>query len=1362
MWITIAVIVLFAAPASAINANTFANNAASDLGPLITLFGDNVTTQFLKSSFTVFDSILFAMAPIGIITAITSAIRVGSIKLLKTLIGRSRESLESVEIELLSSTSQNVSEIWNGCDLVRESGNGNVLEVVYRRALIETPKTPTAPEEHKDPQTQAKDIEAGLKNRICSYRDLKASIKTRDDAGSSSAVSPKEISSTQNLESGEIEKSRIEESPYFAPNISLNFQNPEKYSSAVRRGQPKKLRAVEAAFAVAVQTGVLAFFGVLTFKLNLSAGAGNPSPKVGFGLTFSGTIFLVLGMFICATIIDRSTLEENWSVQGRDERRDEKRDAFELFWVQNRKSDQDGIESWILFSDEPHYVLVTSHPNKDEGIESFQNVSVCFGVGLGISGFLMQLFGIRMMHWSAAIAQLVATLIMMAVRAVSRSHLSQSPEARSLPGKYELDWVAMRLERKPSKPATGDEPCLFKSNPDDRRVCGPDNSCPFWSKGCWKWSVALDRLDRNENAKGFSKDPNLDGDGHLVFTVRQRLGYMSNQTGTKWTAPKIEIATAISKVIDDIMSLLYVQRADPLLLQTKFWSMPVCVCDRGTADKCRGCNQDIYFRVHWDNKTRRWKSVPEEIEAYLSLWLFELKSRVDSDSMSYPQSRRLATRTPDLEDDLRRWGGPEVESILKRLGVDSDRDHEEDGGNKERANNEDTSNDESGNDREGNEEDGKDELGNDGGNDEGGNEEEYDDNGDNQDHEECNNNKAEDKHNCTEENDIVLSFEASLPTLCAHQLLFRFLQTVISDNTFVKINGDGVLQHDNTSKSWRDFRFKNNHITNLAQKIKDSGLMCFEHALAYTVVALSHAKKLPDCPGILDYIRLRALDFKSRRQFSDAAGVYEWILLDNKSGSQRMITGACALSFVFREQLKEIISVMESEAPFAEGQDTAQDEIKSAEAALQQVEGALSQMPHDIIQKLEHLFEKHNDKVPNDSSIFPEEVPDDLGWNVVHYSVVNHRYFDKTLLNKPDMFGRTPLHEVAKRGFADQTRSLIEKGAHLDAEDEEGKTALHVAAEYGQLYIMEMLVLAGASIRKVDTTGKSALHWLSHARTLYAWPMLARLLGGEFSRFIRGSTAAEEVELKIKPLMIRFRNVTDLRDRNGRAALHLAAGLCRNNVLLEQFLQMNDGNEVNAQDAQGMTPLHVAAQSGKGQAIGLLLKAGAEINARNWFQQTALHLAVKKGHLWAVNQLLENGASCKAKDLMSSTALHVAAETGYLDIAKLLVAWGANVSARGSNKQTPLHYAAAKNDEVMVDWLLSTTKGKGVDDRDVINRTPLGLALFYYEEGQGLGAIQCLLREEGENPLNAVEFLERVQPQLASKLHAAAENEEGH
>lgn len=140
MWVLTTAIALFLVPTSALDASDFANNAASDLGPLITLFGENVTAQFLKSSFSVFDSILFAMAPIGIITAISSAIRVGSITLLKTLIGRAQESLEAVEIEVLSSTSDDVCEIWNGNELVRVTGNGNVLEIIYRKDSNLTPK----------------------------------------------------------------------------------------------------------------------------------------------------------------------------------------------------------------------------------------------------------------------------------------------------------------------------------------------------------------------------------------------------------------------------------------------------------------------------------------------------------------------------------------------------------------------------------------------------------------------------------------------------------------------------------------------------------------------------------------------------------------------------------------------------------------------------------------------------------------------------------------------------------------------------------------------------------------------------------------------------------------------------------------------------------------------------------------------------------------------------------------------------------------------------------------------------------------------------------------------------------------------
>src|SRR5277367_2835836 len=106
MMLLIAIVGVLATPVFGIDSSDFANNAISDLGPLIALFGEQPTTLFLRSSFSTLDYILFAVAPIGILTAINAAIRVGGVLPLKLLIGRAGESDENVEIELLSSTSK--------------------------------------------------------------------------------------------------------------------------------------------------------------------------------------------------------------------------------------------------------------------------------------------------------------------------------------------------------------------------------------------------------------------------------------------------------------------------------------------------------------------------------------------------------------------------------------------------------------------------------------------------------------------------------------------------------------------------------------------------------------------------------------------------------------------------------------------------------------------------------------------------------------------------------------------------------------------------------------------------------------------------------------------------------------------------------------------------------------------------------------------------------------------------------------------------------------------------------------------------------------------------------------------------------
>jgi hypothetical protein len=70
------------------------------------------------------------MAPVGIVTIIVAAIRVGGPLWLKAVIGRARENTAAAEIELMSSTSKEVCELYNGEGIVKCQGSAPVWEYI--------------------------------------------------------------------------------------------------------------------------------------------------------------------------------------------------------------------------------------------------------------------------------------------------------------------------------------------------------------------------------------------------------------------------------------------------------------------------------------------------------------------------------------------------------------------------------------------------------------------------------------------------------------------------------------------------------------------------------------------------------------------------------------------------------------------------------------------------------------------------------------------------------------------------------------------------------------------------------------------------------------------------------------------------------------------------------------------------------------------------------------------------------------------------------------------------------------------------------------------------------------------------------
>jgi hypothetical protein len=73
---------------STFDASSLVNRLLTDFAPLLALFGDEVTKQFLATSVGWGNDILLALAPIEIMTILLCAIQVSGYPLMKSIIGR--------------------------------------------------------------------------------------------------------------------------------------------------------------------------------------------------------------------------------------------------------------------------------------------------------------------------------------------------------------------------------------------------------------------------------------------------------------------------------------------------------------------------------------------------------------------------------------------------------------------------------------------------------------------------------------------------------------------------------------------------------------------------------------------------------------------------------------------------------------------------------------------------------------------------------------------------------------------------------------------------------------------------------------------------------------------------------------------------------------------------------------------------------------------------------------------------------------------------------------------------------------------------------------------------------------------------
>ncbi|MEB3310246.1 MAG: ankyrin repeat domain-containing protein [Snowella sp.] len=306
------------------------------------------------------------------------------------------------------------------------------------------------------------------------------------------------------------------------------------------------------------------------------------------------------------------------------------------------------------------------------------------------------------------------------------------------------------------------------------------------------------------------------------------------------------------------------------------------------------------------------------------------------------------------------------------------------------------------------------------------------------------------------------------------------------------------------------------------------------------------------------------------------------------------------------------------------------------------------------------------------------------------YAVVNHQLDMVNLLLSAGarVNQAKPPHQItalmlaAAHNRVEICDRLIQTEIELDAVNDDGSTALMVAAYKGHSVIVQSLLTAGANPHLIDTQGDSALKLAIQSKNL--------------------ATIATLLQFGVDP--------------NSGNVLLLATRLGQKEAVK---LLLEKGADVNQANLAGETPLTLiakqgdreiwnilrqfdvkltvdalmtAAGEGQDEFVKTLIQAGLDIDTEDENGDTALHLACLEGHVSVVSALLALGANVNHRNHLGDTPLLIALLQDHPEIADQLLCAGANPHF-ANEEEMPVTLAVKNQQHKIIHLLLKA----GVD-----------------------------------------------------------------
>jgi len=241
-------------------------------------------------------------------------------------------------------------------------------------------------------------------------------------------------------------------------------------------------------------------------------------------------------------------------------------------------------------------------------------------------------------------------------------------------------------------------------------------------------------------------------------------------------------------------------------------------------------------------------------------------------------------------------------------------------------------------------------------------------------------------------------------------------------------------------------------------------------------------------------------------------------------------------------------------------------------------------------------------------------------------------------LAKDTVDGNTPLDFSAMAGHADFARLLLAHGATIDGRaNRNGETPLHYAAYYGRRKVIDLLVESGADINAADYSGVRPLQYARRRLQALAVELLLDL--GARPDNLHDAVNAGDVA-RIQALIAGGADV-NADDLSG-TPLHLAVSTGQTWIA---GMLIGAGAEIEAEgEPLSSHPLHLAAVGNHREAARLLIDRGAEVDSRDAQGRTPLAVAATYGNVDVAEELILKAADTMAEDnVYSDTPLHCAA-----------------------------------------------------------------------------------------------------------------------